>query len=575
MPTNPIFDLGNTPGANPVPNTAQQRQLLKAIDAERLGAVPNARKLSRLINAKYSTKGSSRLRILLIGDSFASGFNLSNGYVFRTGRTENAFNYAGGATADLNSWAYSLDGKCFVIPAGGSLQFGDNGYDAVRSFSARAIYATDPGAGTLVLEVSTDGGTSWASVGSVDTNAAAGVAALTDSVVRPTSRWRVSATGATVRLLAFEVNNAFSHGICGWAMSLAGWDWNIQGTGHDYARFQQICSVYAPDLVVYYMADDPYLTGGRLDTAFAAFKAARPTGEWMVVIPHRIDPAHASYGSHETVVANARKWAVENDCPTFDAAELIGDYASANARGLYNDQIHLSSVGTHYLTSVFWHSWPMTMFREGSASKWGTSGTSGQMEPQWTDAQITTLMGKLGVGTGLRLYDIATANVNNPNKWADVYNDGDAVYFGFPGAWRFKFSLQGVLTPNYSDDTFTLGSSGSRWGYVYARRGNFDTNVVIGSSGTPILKVVSAYAALDFPSIAAYGEATMTMTVTGATFGNGSEVSLGWGSALTAGLVVKQAWVSTTNVVSITLTNITANPIDPATINVRATVTNF
>ena len=577
MPTNPIFDVGDTPGANPVPNTAQQAQFRKAIGAELAGAIPRPRGLSRLINAKFSNRGSARVRVLLLGDSFAGGFNLSKGYIFQTGRTENPFNFAGGATSDLGSWAYSLDGKCVILPAGASVQYGDNGANAKRVLNARAIYATDPGAGTLTLEVSTDSGSSWATVTSANANAAANVASISDNTNRPVARWRLTASGGTVRILAFEVNESASHGICGWAMSLAGWDWAIQGAGHDYARFQQLCSVYAPDLVVYYMADDPNLTLGRLNAAYGAFKAARPDGEWLVVIPHKIDPAHASFASHETAIANARVWAANLDCPIFDASEVIGDYATANARGLFADQIHLSSVGMHFLTSVFWQSWPWSMFRHGSAIKLGTTNTAGWIEPSPTEAQVTNLEGKLGVrglSCGVRFYDSNATNIDNALKWMDIYNDADALYFGVPGGWRFKFSLQGVLTPAYSDDTFTIGSSGSRWGYVYARRGNFDTNIVVGG-GTAIVKIVSASANLDFPSIAALGEQTLTMTVTGAVFGNVPSVALGWSSALPAGIVVKHAWVSSSNTVSITLANITGSPIDPPAQNVRATVTHF
>ena len=94
-------------------------------------------------------------------------------------------------------------------------------------------------------------------------------------------------------------------------------------------------------------------------------------------------------------------------------------------------------------------------------------------------------------------------------------------------------------------------------------------------SGT-IRTTLSGTASLDFGNIAAEGEATLTITVTGAVTANTPAVSLGWSAALPDGLVVKQAWVSAADTVSVRVSNITAaTAIDPAAVTCRAVVTNF
>jgi len=81
---------------------------------------------------------------------------------------------------------------------------------------------------------------------------------------------------------------------------------------------------------------------------------------------------------------------------------------------------------------------------------------------------------------------------------------------------------------------------------------------------------------LDFPSVAALGEQTLTLTnVTGCTVAKNGAVQLGWSAGLEAGLVVKQARVSADATVSVTISNITAGAIDPGSVTCRAVVTEF
>jgi hypothetical protein len=100
-----------------------------------------------------------------------------------------------------------------------------------------------------------------------------------------------------------------------------------------------------------------------------------------------------------------------------------------------------------------------------------------------------------------------------------------------------------------------------------------DTGLRVGTGGTHTDLIVSATGTVDYGSIAAGAEATLTITVTGAA--TGDSVSLGWGAVLPDGIVVKQYWVSASNTVSIRVRNETAGAIDPASQTVRATVISF
>lgn len=85
----------------------------------------------------------------------------------------------------------------------------------------------------------------------------------------------------------------------------------------------------------------------------------------------------------------------------------------------------------------------------------------------------------------------------------------------------------------------------------------------------------SASASLDFPSIAAGGQESLTVTVSGANTAGTPCVALGWSTNLPAGVAVAQARVSAANTVTVTLANFTTNAIDPAAVTCRAAVIQY
>jgi len=99
----------------------------------------------------------------------------------------------------------------------------------------------------------------------------------------------------------------------------------------------------------------------------------------------------------------------------------------------------------------------------------------------------------------------------------------------------------------------------------------FTGTVAIGS-GTPIAKVVSATATLDFGNTATLTSTDLPITVTGAAVGD--SVAIGLPAAPDANGCFT-GWVSAADTVTVRFNNYSAGSIDPASATYRATVTQF
>jgi len=123
---------------------------------------------------------------------------------------------------------------------------------------------------------------------------------------------------------------------------------------------------------------------------------------------------------------------------------------------------------------------------------------------------------------------------------------------------------------------FKVSPDGSTWNnalVITAGSGNVDlSSGFTVAGGTPVKSILSATAALDFPSIAANSSADLTVTVTGAA--TGASVELGLPTAPTAGIIY-MGFVSAANTVTVRAFNVTGSAINPASQSFRATVINF
>lgn len=100
------------------------------------------------------------------------------------------------------------------------------------------------------------------------------------------------------------------------------------------------------------------------------------------------------------------------------------------------------------------------------------------------------------------------------------------------------------------------------------------TSGVSINAGTPVKRMLTATATLDFPSMAALTESDLTITVTGAAVGD--SIAIGPPSTLEANLVVSYYAVTGTNTVTVRVRNAnTISAMDPASKTWRATVIGF
>jgi hypothetical protein len=150
--------------------------------------------------------------------------------------------------------------------------------------------------------------------------------------------------------------------------------------------------------------------------------------------------------------------------------------------------------------------------------------------------------------------------------------------------WIDGKDLAGTIGVTYVDGGITIGFEPTPvltyyYPVAYVTDGGSSPNLLTAQYRTRAQLLAdlmpTATSSLDYPSIAAGTDASLTITVSGAATANTQTVHLGWSAALPAGVVVKQAYVSGANTVTITLTNISASAVDPAAITCRASVAPY
>jgi len=196
-----------------------------------------------------------------------------------------------------------------------------------------------------------------------------------------------------------------------------------------------------------------------------------------------------------------------------------------------------------------------------------------------TTSQVYVPLNSLTSGTGLYL----TSSTLTSGKMVDIQVSGTTssnspialnVALGGTNSASLYTSTAATFSntrSNFASNTniaLTLTASG---GTTNTALNVTAGGVVIGSSGTAILKVLSATATLDFGSTAAGAVSDLTITVTGAALNDVVILGAPNGSVPLAGTFF--AWVSTTNTVKVRFANnALATSYDPASGTYRVTV---
>lgn len=163
---------------------------------------------------------------------------------------------------------------------------------------------------------------------------------------------------------------------------------------------------------------------------------------------------------------------------------------------------------------------------------------------------------------------LALKNAQPLMKWIGNYNAGDGAEMYQSAAGLFSFNVNGSTT---GFNVSTAGDLSALHAFSVTGASTLTGGVTIGSSGTAILKHLSASATLDFASTAAGAVTDLTITVTGAALSDTVAIGVPNGSVPATGTF--QAWVSAANTVTVRYQNndlITAR--DPASGTFRADV---
>lgn len=188
----------------------------------------------------------------------------------------------------------------------------------------------------------------------------------------------------------------------------------------------------------------------------------------------------------------------------------------------------------------------------------------------------------LAVAASAQSHRIQTADGTVKGPFSDlvVPNGSLTKLTSGPSAGKFQITFSGVTFANFIGPTQARNITLDDAAQTLARRdagqtfvGNeiFNGSVAIGA-GTPILKVISATASLDFAAWSGGDCQDLTVTVTGAADGNVVSIGVPLALASTAGLAFS-GFVSAADTVTIRGCKITSGAsANPAAATVRATV---
>ena len=552
--------------------TGDTKEALASRIAEDPAAVRANAGLLQMLPAKFGIQPTTNkiVKVGLIGDSFGNRVELDT-LPPTKGMRESAYNFS--SAGNNTSRTYST-GDSQTIQDGGSCDYAFNGIGGWM-YAHRTIWLVQPGGGTITIQRRVDGG-AWSTIhtestaGALDVDSefenfvSAPTGGFTLADVTKSNELRILATGGPVEVLSVQPMSE-QFGMEYSSFTRSGADWDVQLAGLNAEIMAKTINALGVEMLIYSYADS--LTATKWGEVWTALKTYAPNTQLIVWGQHPISDAHATYNANEAAIAYSRTWCKANAVPLFDVAAMIPDYDTGEEWGIFDgvDLIHTTSEGNIALTKTFidqmW-SWPRSAIQPTlfHANNGAGSRVKGRFEVGGTDANA-------GV------YFFSSVNPTLSNYWR-AWNNNTTFTLSIQGGDRFRFKSTGRLNPVYTDSSFSIGESSARWGVFYGLTGDFSTGLKVGSGATT-KGIFSGSASLDFGSIGPGEEATLTLTVTGASTTNTPSVSLGWSAVLPDSIVVKQAWVSAANTVSVRVAKVTGGAIDPTAVTCRATVTSF
>jgi hypothetical protein len=313
----------------------------------------------------------SPLRVMMFGDSLVENtpaFGLDRVFGYAGHTTWVIGSLTGGAAYSESQWSSFPNGRVTTIPNGGTAVFALGG-GGTTGFPANRLcigYIKEPGAGSLVLQHSRDNGSTWeTAVATINCANATTIGAWNEYNITGSNliKARVTASGGTVRIV----------NVGGWIRGSGG---VIASTllsrgGAELASNMSLCppeiyvpiiTGYNPDLVVQMYHDldlDIYDVGAEADTMIssireaAAYSATLPP-DWVIAGKNPED----EYADYNGGYYNADEPALialaeRNGINYWDGHSIFGDYDTALAMGLMENDPHPSLLGYDYRSNVF------------------------------------------------------------------------------------------------------------------------------------------------------------------------------------------------------------------------------
>ncbi|MBW3622699.1 MAG: glycoside hydrolase family 55 protein [Armatimonadetes bacterium] len=303
--------------------------------------------------------------------------------------------------------------------------------------------------------------------------------------------------------------------------------------------------------------------GGILEVQGGKVVASNPV--WF---SENIAPGNVEITLDGLSVDGSGKWA---HIETHDAASIIrtrnvtveeADSGISTAFGLANNTyiggrtILVDSDPTGRLSGLKGDRAVLKVPSGSSTETWVCTGSGIGAAATWTSAQVMD---------GLQVNGDVTSNTT-ANSGAFLFNSSGH------GSRRIAGTNNVELFTTLGTVYLSASGPGGNQAALSSAGLSLSGSLSVGG-GTPVAKLLSTSATLDFPSLSAGDYSDLTMTVTGVAAGDAVQVTPP--AAAMAVPVFFQAWVSAPDTVSIRGYNPTGGAIDPASGSFRAVVTKF
>lgn len=477
---------------------------------------------------------------------------------------------SGDVTAVTNGFSIWMSGRYWDIGTSGFVRWNNNFAQPMSVI--KIYYVAESGAGDFVIETSPDNST-WTQQGaSVSAANATQIGAVaTRTVTKQNLYVRVRVTSGRVKVIGPYLGGATSvAGFDGFGISQGGIS-PSQWCTTPSAIYTPIMTDLNPSLITFHF-DDPVSEFETNWTALMAIARAGNSARSVMFLANA--PRQADGDASMTAVMKfLRSKIVSDNIAVFDMFSALGPWARLSTIGWGGDGIHLDQRAYAYAANVAYSRMTISTFLSPVTNRvannlvvtdeinfgkdlpsfWGVPGR-----------YAGTLKANAGGGYGCDFrFEREFSFSSNTGTLLRLLTANENVFPTQEPAC--------IYTPNYFQSTPTAAYTGKTTGITEYVTGN---KRVIRDEALNTLIDVGPYvgsATFDLGSISAAGEATTTVTVTGVTTAKNMSIAVGFSAALTAGIVLAQAWVSGTNTVTLRFANITGSPVDPASITAYVT----